>query len=266
MLADDRDALSDFVAQTADALHASGKLLTLAIPAKERDVRTGWAGPYDYASLAAVADLVTVMAYEYRGPFSGPGSVAPVDWVQRVSAYASSQIPPEKLLLGLAFYGYDWNITSGGARSVGYAKAAALAEQFGVDAQFDPAQQSLTFGYDTVSGAPEPATPQPARPRHEIATRTPPPCDVAGPPQQPPGPRPPPPHPGHRRATRCGWKTAPAPRRAWTSRRATGWRAWPRGGSGSRTRACGRCSARGERAEHHVQSRTECRESRLRAL
>jgi len=99
----DRDALTAFVASAGDALHANGKLLTLAIPPKERDVTVGWAGAYDYAALGAQADLVTIMAYEYRGPFSGPGSVAPFDWVQRVTRFATSQIPPDKVLLGLAF-------------------------------------------------------------------------------------------------------------------------------------------------------------------
>jgi spore germination protein YaaH len=73
----DREALSAFVASLAGALHEQGRGLTLAIPAKDRDVTVGWAGAYDYAALGASADLVTIKAYEYRGPFSGPGSVAP---------------------------------------------------------------------------------------------------------------------------------------------------------------------------------------------
>src|SRR5205814_5063344 len=105
----DRAALSTFVQQLSTALHEQGKLLTLAIPAKDRDVTVGWAGAYDYAALGAAADLVTIMAYEYSGPFSGPGSVAPYEWVQRVLAFATGQIQPENVLLGVAFYGYDWN-------------------------------------------------------------------------------------------------------------------------------------------------------------
>src|SRR5205814_7245047 len=114
----DRAALSTFVQQLSTALHEQGKLLTLAIPAKDRDVTVGWAGAYDYAALGAAADLVTIMAYEYSGPFSGPGSVAPYDWVDRVLAFAGSQIPAQKLVLGVAWYGYDWNTTSGGARAL----------------------------------------------------------------------------------------------------------------------------------------------------
>src|SRR5919202_819041 len=169
---------------------------TLAIPAKERDVTVGWAGAYDYAALGAPADLVTIMAYEYRGPFSGPGSVAPFDWVQRVARFATSQIPAEKVLLGLAFYGYDWNTTSGGTRSIGYPQFAALAERYAAPVSFDPAQRSLTFEYEGIAGEPTPGVAPPARPNHVIHVRPEPPCEVQPPPAPPPPPRPPAPQAG----------------------------------------------------------------------
>ena len=186
----DRDALSLFVARAADALHAQGKLLTLAIPAKDRDVTVGWAGPYDYAALGNAADLVTVMAYEYRGPFSGPGSVAPYDWVERVLGFATRQMPPDKVLLGVAFYGYDWNTTSGGTRSVGYPQALALAQQYGVDLGFDDDVQSATFGYEALAGEPTCRRVAAARlTNHVVTVRQPPPCDLA-PPAPTPSPDP----------------------------------------------------------------------------
>jgi spore germination protein YaaH len=191
----DREALSGFVSDLAGSLHANGKLLTLALPAKDHDVMSGWSGAYDYAALGAQADLVTIMAYEYRGPFSGPGSVAPYDWVGRVADFASQQISDDKVLLGLAFYGYDWNTTSGGTLAVGYPRAMAIAEQEQAAPSFDTNQQSLTFGY-TADGADQPPpAPSVSRPQHTITTRTSGTCDVAPPP--PPAPRPSPvPQPG----------------------------------------------------------------------
>ena len=186
----DRDALTAFVASAGEALHANGKLLTLAIPPKERDVTVGWAGAYDYPALAAQADLVTIMAYEYRGPFSGPGSVAPFDWVQRVTRFATTQIAADKVLLGLAFYGYDWNTTSGSARSLGYAQFAALAERYEAPVSFDPAQRSLTFDYEGAAGDVPPGVAPPPRPNHVITVRNAPPCGIQPPPSPPPAPRP----------------------------------------------------------------------------
>jgi spore germination protein len=185
----DRPLLSRFVGWLGAALHDSGKLLTLAIPAKDRDVTVGWAGAYDYAALGAAADLVTVMAYEYRGPFSGPGSVAPYDWVARVAAFSTSQVAPGKVLLGLAFYGYDWNTTSGSTRSLSYAQARALSNHYAVPFAFDPTQQSATFSYDALAGEPGPGPTgaAPAKLSHEVTVRNAPACDVqlAAPPPAP---------------------------------------------------------------------------------
>ncbi|HEY1296204.1 MAG TPA: glycosyl hydrolase family 18 protein [Chloroflexota bacterium] len=190
----DREALTGFVAELGARLHANGKLLTLALPAKERDVMTGWSGAFDYAALGAQADLVTIMAYEYRGPFSGPGSVAPYAWVERVATFASQQIARDKVLLGLAFYGYDWNTTSGGVLSLGYPRAAALAEHEQAEPGFDADQRSFTFSYTSEPGDAVPPGPTAPRPNHQITTRTSAPCDVV-PPSPPPTPRPPTPVP-----------------------------------------------------------------------
>jgi spore germination protein YaaH len=187
--ADDRDALTAFVSDLAANLHAHGKLLTLALPAKDHDATSGWSGAFDEAALGAQADLVTIMAYEFRGPFSGPGSVAPYDWVARVASFASQQIPNEKILLGLAFYGYDWNTTSGGALALGYPRAMALAEHEQATPGFDADQRSLAFEYTADAADLVPPAPTAARPQHTITTRTSSPCDAA-PPGPPAAPRP----------------------------------------------------------------------------
>ena len=188
----DRPLLSQFVSWLGPALHANDKLLTLAVPAKESEVSSGWAAAYDYAALGAEADLVTVMAYAYRGAFSGPGSVAPYDWVARVTAFSTSQIAPEKVLLGLSFYGYDWNTTSGGTRSLGYSQALALSNYYAAPLAFDLHQQSVTFSYEATAGddeatAGDPEPPSQTLPRlnHQINFRNPPRCDI-----QPPAPTP----------------------------------------------------------------------------
>jgi spore germination protein YaaH len=186
----DRPLLTRFVSGLGSALHDSGKLLTLAIPAKERDVTTSWAGAYDYAALAAAADLVTVMAYEFRGPFSGPGSVAPYDWVARVAAFSTSQVPPEKVLLGLSFYGYDWNTTSGGTRSLGYPHALALSNHYGAPLAFDLHQQSATFTYEATAGEAGPRSQSLPSLAHHITSRIAPPCDLLPPPAPAPTPTP----------------------------------------------------------------------------
>jgi spore germination protein len=192
--ATDRDAFTVFVARLAAALHERGKPLALAIPAKATDTTTGWAGAYDYAALGQHADLITVMAYEFHGAWGGPGPIAPYDGVERVLAFATAQIPPEKVLLGIATYGHDWNTTAGGARYLGYPEAAALAERYGVELTLDPASQSATLRYQAPAGERPPLPARAPAPQHQITKRTPPACSVTEPTPAPtPTPRPVPP-------------------------------------------------------------------------
>lgn len=188
---EDRDAYSGFVAKLADALHKRNKILTLAIPAKTSDVRTGWAGPYDYAALGKHADLILLMTYDYSWSSGPPGSIAPQEWVDKVAAYAVSQMPSRKVLIGLAFYGYDWNTTMGGrARALLYSQAAALAKQRSTQIVTDKASRSGTFTYTAKPGDAVPPPPSLPAIQHDIAVRTPGQCLVRPPVTPTPTPRP----------------------------------------------------------------------------
>jgi len=193
--ATDRQALSAFVSRLSQALRAKRKLLTMAIPAKSSDTTTGWAGAYDYAALAPSIDLAVIMAYAYTTPSSRPGSTAPYSWVEKVASFATSQIPAEKVLLGLAFFGYDWNATTGSpARSLRYAQASELAARYGSPIVLDPGSRSATFSYTVKAGETEPQFEKIVAPSgHDISVKNPPPCDISTPaatprPTEPPAP------------------------------------------------------------------------------
>ena len=231
--------MTAFVAQTSSALHSQGKLLTVAVPPKERHVAVGWSGAYDYAALGAAADLVTVMAYAYRGAFSGPGSIAPYNWVDRVLAFATQQIEPDKVLLGLAVYGYDWNVTAGGTRSLGNTQAAALAARYATPIDFDPVDPVRHIQLRRSGGRRATAARRLAAGDHDVTVRTPPPCDTPSPPAATPRllhrkcPT------ARRNRTRSGSRMPPAPRRASSWRTPTACAASPRGAWVWRIPACG---------------------------
>lgn len=100
---------SAFVTALASRLHAEGKILSVTVPPKigadDPCVTCRFA---DYAALGAVADRFRVMAYEYHGKGGAPGPIAPVWWMRQVVAYAVSQVPRERVILGIHLYGYDW--------------------------------------------------------------------------------------------------------------------------------------------------------------
>lgn len=154
MPSEEREPFTRFMAQLAPRFRSAGKIVTAAISAKTSDTTTGWAGAHDYRALEPHADLFILMSYGFRTAQSSvPGSTAPMSWVEPTLSFALSQIPREKLLLGIPFYGYDWNTTAGPpGRAMRYPDSAALAAQMGARIEYDPVQQAAHFSY-TKDGA-----------------------------------------------------------------------------------------------------------------
>lgn len=145
-----REQLTQFIEALGAVLRAAGKTYAIALPAKTFDIRTGWAGAYDYPAIAGAADFYLVMTYGYRSSSSSiPGSTAPIAWVEASMTYAASVIPPERLVLGVAFYGYDWNITRGPpARALRHSDTRQLLAATGATPTLDPQTMSATFRYE----------------------------------------------------------------------------------------------------------------------
>lgn len=108
----DRDGLTAFVRELAGALHAQGKSLAVAVPARSGEMSTGWAGAFDYAAIGSTVDRVIVMAYAFRtAAATQPGPISPLPWVREVVSYAEAVVPRDHLVLGVGLWGYDWNVS-----------------------------------------------------------------------------------------------------------------------------------------------------------
>lgn len=150
--AGDRQAFSTFVTRLGAALHAHGKILSVALFAKTSDA--GYAPrnvAQDYAVIGRAADQVRLMAYDRHWAKSAPGPVAPIGWVRDVVRYAKSQIPADKIILGAPLSGYDWS--HGRGRPVGWQQAFRLSTAHHAPARYDAAAQSPWFSYTDSSGA-----------------------------------------------------------------------------------------------------------------
>ncbi len=84
-------------------------------------------------------------------------AVAPLNQVRRVVEYAVTEIPREKIDLGIPNYGYDWplpferGVTK--ATTIGNVQAVRIAVRVGAEIQFDELAQSPFFLYtDKESG------------------------------------------------------------------------------------------------------------------
>ncbi len=107
--ASDRDAFSAFVEELASRLRNDGRLIAVDVVPKLREPGS-WDTPraQDWARLGRAVDQFRVMTYNYSGSWSGPGPLSPPDWMDRVLTYAESQVPRRHIVMGIGFYGRDW--------------------------------------------------------------------------------------------------------------------------------------------------------------
>lgn len=150
--AEDRDAFTAFVWKTAEAMRANGYRLSVALAPKTSATQEGllYEGK-DYKALGEAADHVLLMTYEWGYTFGPPMAVAPLNQVRRVVDYAVTEIPPEKIDLGIPNYGYDWplpyqrGVTV--ATTINNVQAVRIAIEQGAEIQFDELAQSPFFTY-----------------------------------------------------------------------------------------------------------------------
>ncbi len=158
ILAADRDKFTAFVQQVAERMRANGYRTSVALAPKTSADQPGllYEGK-DYRALGEAADSVLLMTYEWGYTFGPPMAVAPINQVRRVVEYAVTEIPPEKIDLGIPNYGYDWplpferGITR--ATTIGNVQAVRIAVRKGAEIQFDGLAQSPFFTYTDEENA-----------------------------------------------------------------------------------------------------------------
>lgn len=149
--AGDRQAFTTFVTRLGAALHARGKILSVALFAKASDA--GYAPrnvAQDYAAIGRVANQVRLMGYDYHWDSSPAGPIAPISWIRAVLRYAKTQIPASKIILGVPLYGYDWVGDHG--TSVTWTQAVQLASEHHATIHYDTASQAPWFAYTADGG------------------------------------------------------------------------------------------------------------------
>ncbi len=146
-----------FIAFMRNKLSPYGYPLIVALPPKTAPDQTGllYEGA-DYAQIGNTADRVLLMTYEWGYTYGPPMPVAPLPSVRRVLDYAVSEIPREKIYMGLSNYGYDWTLPyeSGvsRARSLSNIEAVELASKNNVPILYSEEYDAPYFFYTDSSG------------------------------------------------------------------------------------------------------------------
>lgn len=81
------------------------KILSVAVHARTKDITDD---VEDYAKLNEIVDKIFIMAYDEHWSTSKPGSIASMDWCERIADYAITKIDTDKLVMGIPFYGRSW--------------------------------------------------------------------------------------------------------------------------------------------------------------
>ena len=150
----DRAAYTAFITELATKMHAEGAKVYISVTAKTTDSpKSNWVGTFDYAALGKVVDRMQLMTYDENGSWGEPGPVASAPWVEKVLKYATSQVPAEKLLIGLPAYGYDWNLNDKKANKAVAWKATKLLTKKGAAPKWDDKSKSPHLTYQAEDGS-----------------------------------------------------------------------------------------------------------------
>lgn len=132
-------ALRSFMAELAGDLRLFGLKVSQCLPAQDES--------YDYRYFGAVTDFVVLMDYDQHWSSSEPGPIAAQGWFADILARRAQEIPPEKLVLAVANYGYDWEEGKPEAGEITFQEAIVIARESDGKISFDPDSLNPTFDY-----------------------------------------------------------------------------------------------------------------------
>ena len=96
------------------------------------------------------------MTYEWGYKYGPPLAVAPIPSVRRVLDYAVSEIPVEKIYMGIPNYAYDWQLPYERgvtvAETIGNTEAVRRAYRYGTEIIYDEQSQAPYYYYTDDGG------------------------------------------------------------------------------------------------------------------
>jgi peptidoglycan-N-acetylglucosamine deacetylase len=135
----------DFIHDLGIDLHAKGLKMMVALPAADAS--------YDYKYFAEQADAIILMNYDLHWPTSAPGPIAPQDWFNRNMDAMIKMVPADKIIMGIANYGYDWPAKTKidpkpVAQAVTFQQGVVTAVESEADITFDADTQNPHYSYE----------------------------------------------------------------------------------------------------------------------
>lgn len=166
----DRDLFTAWYTETADALHAVGCKLSIAVVHRpeefagptgySRFLHENWRAGYDLAAIGKAGDFISLMTYAQQTRRTPPGPIAGIPWMRAVVDYTLQFVPASKVSLGIPTWSEHWYTRDDPsiperARSwssnMSWEWAKGLAERHGATIQWDE-KQGVPFAYYANGG------------------------------------------------------------------------------------------------------------------
>lgn len=152
----DREAYNKFLERTTELLEPMGyKVFTSLAPKISGDQKGVLYEAHDYKAQGEIVDRIIPMTYEWGYTYGPPMAVAPLSEVKKVLDYATTVIPPEKILMGIPNYGYDWELPweqGDRASTISNLSAIDRAISEGTFIKFDEKAKSPYYNYYDSEG------------------------------------------------------------------------------------------------------------------
>lgn len=110
----DKEEYLEFMRLLSVELHKKDKLLIVTVLAKWGENVTYSYKPetrqaQDWQVISQYADQVRIMAYDFTHSSDDyPGPIGPTSWIEQILEYAKLTMPPQKTVLGVHLYAYEW--------------------------------------------------------------------------------------------------------------------------------------------------------------
>ncbi|MCP8616046.1 LysM peptidoglycan-binding domain-containing protein [Salirhabdus salicampi] len=153
---EDREHYNQFLRRVVDRLHPLGFSVSTAVAPKLSAEQQGLLyKAHDYKAHGEIVDFVVIMTYEWGYSGGPPMAVAPLSEVRKVIQYALTEMPSEKIMMGMPLYGYDWTLPydpSRRAPALSPQMAIERAYQYQVEIKFDEKAKSPYYNYRDDQG------------------------------------------------------------------------------------------------------------------
>ncbi|MGE4548266.1 MAG: glycosyl hydrolase family 18 protein [Intestinibacillus sp.] len=150
--AEDKDAYAEFIQNATNRMNQLGLEVMVSLAPKTSANQPGLLyEAHDYSALGNAANDALIMTYEWGYSRGDPQPVAPINKVRQVIDYAKTEIPANKIMMGIPNYGYNWTLPyvpgQSVARSLSNTEAVQEALQNNAAIVYDWTVQSPGYTY-----------------------------------------------------------------------------------------------------------------------